>query len=210
MKQRIKIFLAGGLLVLTLFGTAMAGPLEDAKAADERGDYATELRILRPLADQGNALAQSVLGWMYAQGRGVTQDNAQALAWYRKAADQGNAFAQTALAGMYAQGLGVAQDYAQAAVWARKAADQGYVLAQDGLGWMYASGHGVTQDNAQALSWYRKAADQGSADAQHQPRVDVRQGPRRSAGLSPGHRLAAQGRRPGDRGGAGRPRQDVS
>ena len=33
MKQQIKTFLAGGLLALALFGTAMAGPLEDGHAA---------------------------------------------------------------------------------------------------------------------------------------------------------------------------------
>jgi hypothetical protein len=57
MKQQIKTFLAGGLLALTLFGVAMAGPLEDAKTAYQRGDYATALQIERPLAEQGNASA---------------------------------------------------------------------------------------------------------------------------------------------------------
>jgi len=41
---------------------------------------------LRPLADQGNALAQLGLGGMYANGQGVPQDYAQAVIWYRKAA----------------------------------------------------------------------------------------------------------------------------
>jgi hypothetical protein len=40
------------------------------------------------------ALAQSNLGFMYQNGRGVAKDDAQALVWYRKAADQGNAEAQ--------------------------------------------------------------------------------------------------------------------
>ena len=89
MKQQIKAFLAGGILVLALIGKAIAAPLEEAKAAEERGDYATELRTLRPLADQGNAGAQNALARMYANGRGVPQDEAQAVAWFREAADQG-------------------------------------------------------------------------------------------------------------------------
>jgi uncharacterized protein len=62
-----------------LFGAAIAGPLEDGQAAYRRGDYATELALLRPLADQGNAVAQTGLGWMYEYGHGVPQDYAEAL-----------------------------------------------------------------------------------------------------------------------------------
>jgi TPR repeat protein len=90
-KQRITTLFASGVLALALFGVAMAGPLEDAQAADQKGDYATELQILRPLAEQGNALAQLGLGVMYANGQGVPQDYGQAVVWYRKAADQGDA-----------------------------------------------------------------------------------------------------------------------
>ena len=47
-----------------------AGPLEDAAAAEARGDYATALRLFRPLANQGNAVAQFSLGVMYDKGTG--------------------------------------------------------------------------------------------------------------------------------------------
>jgi hypothetical protein len=61
-KKQIKTFLAGGLLALTLFGAAAAGPVEDALAAYERGDYATALQICRALADQGKRLGGQVSG----------------------------------------------------------------------------------------------------------------------------------------------------
>jgi hypothetical protein len=38
-------------------GAAVAGPFEDGGAAYARGDYATAMRLWRPLADQGDALA---------------------------------------------------------------------------------------------------------------------------------------------------------
>jgi hypothetical protein len=136
MKRRIKTFLAGGVLALALFGVARAGPFEDAQEADQNGDYATELRILRPLAEQGNALAQLGLGLMYAKGQGVPQDYAQAFVWYRKAADQGDADAQTIVGLMYRPGQGVSQDYERALIWYRKAADQGDGRAQFALGVM--------------------------------------------------------------------------
>ena len=89
MKLRITILVACGLLALTQIGVAAAGPLEEARTAEQRGDYATEMALLRPLADQGNAVAQIDIGLMYEHGLGVPQDFAQAVIWYRKAADRG-------------------------------------------------------------------------------------------------------------------------
>jgi TPR repeat protein len=158
LKQRIKTFVAGCLLALTLFGIATAGPFEDAAAAYQRGDYATAMRFFRPLSDQGNAAARYNLGLMYAKGQGVPQDYAQAVIWFRKAAEQGHARAQSGLGVMYDAGQGVPQDYMQALIWYRKAAEQEYAIAQYNLGAMYRNGRGVPQDYAQALIWYRKAA----------------------------------------------------
>ncbi len=102
------------VLMLGLAAPVAAGPFEDARAAHGRGDYGTALGLLRPLANQGNATAQSNLGLMYDLGQGVPQDYAQAVKWYRLAAEQGNASAQSNLGFMYANGQGVPQDYAQA------------------------------------------------------------------------------------------------
>ncbi|WP_411728714.1 tetratricopeptide repeat protein [Methyloglobulus sp.] len=60
---------------------------------------------------------------MYADGRGVEQDDEQALFWYRKAVEQGNAGAQFNLGKMYENGSGVEQDDEQAVFWYRKAAE---------------------------------------------------------------------------------------
>lgn len=158
MKQRIKTLFAGCVLALAFFGGATAGPLEDGRAAYQRGDYATAMRLLLPLAEQGDAGAQTDLGWMYANGHGVPQDYAQAIAWRRKAADQGNATAQFSLGLMVHDGQGAPQDFAQAAMWTRKAADQGYADAQFSLGLMYSEGQGVPQDYAQAYMWFSLAS----------------------------------------------------
>ena len=69
------------------------------------------MRLFRPLANQGDALAQTTLGEMYANGKGVPQDYAQALVWFRKAADQWYAPAQDDLSWMYAEGEGVPKNY---------------------------------------------------------------------------------------------------
>lgn len=65
-------------------------------------------------AEQGNAIAQSFVGWKYATGNGVTQDYHEAFKWYKKAAEQGHAAAQLMLAEMYYTGQGVATNHIEA------------------------------------------------------------------------------------------------
>ena len=58
--------------------------------AYERGDYETALKEFRPLAEQGDPLAQSYLGSMYYEGLwGAPQDNVLAHMWLTLAAVQG-------------------------------------------------------------------------------------------------------------------------
>ena len=82
-------------------------------------------------ATAGDADAQFNLGWRYAHGRGVPQDDTQAIAWFRKAAEQGYASAQFILGVMYWNGQDVPQDETQAIAWFRKAAEQGDAEAQN-------------------------------------------------------------------------------
>jgi len=109
---------------------------------------------------------QFKLAERYLKGKGVPQDNAEAVKWFRKAADQGHARAQFNLGLMYTKGLGVPQDYAEAAKWFRKAAEQGTAEAQTNLASMYLNAEGVARDYTEAVKWYRKAAGQGDAVAQ--------------------------------------------
>jgi Sel1 repeat len=152
-------------MLVAIAGAAVGGRLEDATAAYNRRDYTTALRLLRPLAEQGDAAAQFVLGLVYYLGHGLPQNYTEAVKWLRKAADQGNANAHTMLGTMYRDGQGVPQDYAEAAKWYRKAADQGDAIAQSELGVMYARGQGVPQNYAEAAKWFHKAADQGDTTA---------------------------------------------
>ena len=61
---------------------------------------------------------------MYANGRGVPQDDAEAVRWSRLAADQGYAAAQYNLGLMYANGEGVSQDDVTAHMWFNLAASR--------------------------------------------------------------------------------------
>ena len=108
---------------LGLTAPAWAG-WDEAAAAHKRGDYATAIRELRPLAEQGDGDAQFNLGIMYDVGLGVRHDYAEALQWYRKAAEQGHAKAQFNLGLMYTNGEGAPQNYAQAHMWYNLAASR--------------------------------------------------------------------------------------
>lgn len=147
-----------------------AAPPRDANAAlaaYRKGDYGDALRDVRPLADQGDARAQSLLGLMYFLGRGVPQDDLAAARWFRLAADQGDAPAQFNLGVMYAEGRGVPQEYAEAVKRYRLAADRGHAQAQYNLALSYANGEGVSQDYVSAHMWFNLAAA-------HFPASDVR------------------------------------
>jgi uncharacterized protein len=147
------------ITLMLMAGAAVAGQREDGVAAVNSRDYATALRLFRPLANQGDDVAQFDLGLLYNKGWGVPRDYVQAVMWYRRAADQGNADAQYNLGLLYDK----AHRYAEAMHWYRKAADQALADAQYNRGILYAKGHGVPQDCAEAL-----AADQDVADAQGQ------------------------------------------
>jgi len=87
--------------ILALSFAAAAGPLKDGAALYERGDYATALQVVHPLADQGVAGAQFVLGEMYLGGLGVPQNDPEAVRRFRLAADQGDPHAPSILGFMY-------------------------------------------------------------------------------------------------------------
>ena len=80
------------LLVLTVMSSSVvrADNYNDGVKAYEKKDYATALKLWRPLAMKGDVSAQSILGVMYHDGQGVKRDYKEAVKWYRKAAKQGD------------------------------------------------------------------------------------------------------------------------
>jgi len=93
---------------------ASADPLREGIRAYLAHDYVTAARIFTDLAPHGNPVAQTYLGYMYANGKGVPQDFVVSAGWYSCASQQGVAEAQYALGLMYDKALGVPQDYVAA------------------------------------------------------------------------------------------------
>ena len=66
--------------------------------------------------------AQFRLGVVYAEGRGVAQDDKESVRWFRLAAEQGDAEAQGGLGLAYSAGRGVPQDFVASHMWITLAA----------------------------------------------------------------------------------------
>jgi TPR repeat protein len=91
--------------------------LAEALVAWNAGNYGVALDLWAPLAQQGQARAQSNMGAAFLEGRGVERDPQKAAAWLRRAAEQGDAGGQRNLALCYYEGWGVPQDRVEAARW---------------------------------------------------------------------------------------------
>ena len=82
-------------ITLLLFLCMVARPLPvwpdylGALESYNLGDYAGALKEFRPMAEEGNAAAQLLLGFMYERGQGVPQDYVQAHLRFDLAARQG-------------------------------------------------------------------------------------------------------------------------
>ena len=147
-----------------------AGPLEEGRAAIEAGNFADALRLLMPLAQEGNPGAQRAIGVLYAQGSGVTQDYGAAAQWFGKAAAQGDEKARQnllLLAQMYRVGEGVPQDCARAVAIMKGLIALGYLPAQVNLGSLYFGGCGsIPADVKEGVRLTREAAEKGDPMAQ--------------------------------------------
>jgi len=171
MSHTIKRDLFGLLLAVGLFAVSMGAQagLKEGRSAYKSKDFETAMNEFKPLADNGDPVAQFYIGLMYDNGEGVLQSYPQAIVWYTKSADKGFAPAQSNLGVIYESGGLVERDFKKAASYYQKAAEQGDTAAQFNLGLMYYVGRGADfpRNTAQAAIWYGKAAELGSAVAQN-------------------------------------------
>jgi TPR repeat protein len=142
-------------------GLSAESMAKKGKEAYEAENYNVALRWFQRAADLGNADAMMGMTWIYGNGRGVPEDDAEATRWRKMSAEIGNPVAMSSIAYDYEQGKGVTQDYVEAMRWYRKAADRDDARAMWSVGHLFELGQGVAQDYAEAMRWYSKAADRG-------------------------------------------------
>jgi len=113
----------------------------------EAGHYLRAAAHFRPLAEDGKAEAQRLLGTiLMREGCNVPTNKVEGAKWYRKAAEHHDAEAQFLYAEALLHAIGVSEDDEGAALWARKAAKDGSAQAQVLLGYLYFTGRGVKTD----------------------------------------------------------------
>ena len=96
------------LLLLALLTAPLWGQKTYGEATTEQ---------LRQQANNGDAIAQTVLGYRYQEGDRAPKDDKQAVYWWTKAANQGYALAQYRLGICYYKGEGVEEDCGAARYW---------------------------------------------------------------------------------------------
>ena len=127
MFKRFGLMAAVIWFVLASIGSAaLAGQWEDATKAFAKKEYERTLKLLRPLAEKGHALAQYRIAKMHQMGLGVSKDTKEAKRWARLAAKQGNAEAQLLAGSLYYKSdSGESPDVVRAYMWYEASADQG-------------------------------------------------------------------------------------
>jgi len=123
--------------------------------AYDRADLATAPAVWLPLAEGGDAQAQTHAGELYERGiGGVAPDYSRAAQWYGKAAAQGHARARINLGFLHEKGLGVAKDPLAALRMYRPAAGvDGAIALDDG-------GPAVSAERAAQLEALRRELEE--------------------------------------------------
>jgi TPR repeat protein len=167
-RRRLNLATSVAILFVCISVRARAEtPLQKASSADRRGDYVTELQLVRPLAEQHNPIAETLLGFLYYHGRaGLPQDYAGAAKWFGRASDDGEIHGEAMLGTLYLNGQGVPRDRSKARSLVVDAARKGDAESQRVVGSWYEDGNGVARDYAESARWYEKAAAQGNSLAQ--------------------------------------------
>ena len=159
MRKKLKTTLL--LLAMIISTTAFAQSAEKLYTAGKKlydaEQYEQAFPKLKAAAEKGHKKAQYRVGLCYDKGRGVTEDDAKAVAWYQKAVDQGYAKAQYQLGKCYKNGEGIAKDEKKAVELFMLAAKQDNGDAQYQLAKCYLKGKGVAKDEAKAKAWLKKA-----------------------------------------------------
>jgi TPR repeat protein len=153
-----------------LFGQAAAGGHVDAKIGMAqtllelaRGQAAV---LLQEAADSGSVNAMYNLAVDYAEGVGVPQDTARAVALYEQAGALGDAWSTYNLGVLYDEGTLVLRDAAKAKAYYEQAIAKDHVWAKINLGYLLLEGDVDPTERSQALELFRSAGvDHGDVNA---------------------------------------------
>lgn len=132
------------------------------------------------LAEKGDSIAQFYVGIRYYNGKGVSQNYAEAFKWFLKASEpdirctylskdyadyeKTSIDAKYYLGTMYFKGQGVSQNYAEAIKWYKRAtlgSNFSCIISEYALGCIYLK----QEDYGNSYAWFSLAAAHGDQDA---------------------------------------------
>ncbi len=151
---------------LTAAGEASAFPPDLAFGAFQRGWFLTAFSLALERAENGDPVAQTLLGVLQSRGLGVKQDLSAAAEWFRLAGQGGDKEALYSLGQLHLDGRGVERDIAEAARLFRLAADKDHSGAARELGYLLLGGSGVDQNAMLGAAFLSRAARLGDMDSQ--------------------------------------------
>ncbi len=133
--------------------------------SDEQAEalFQSALEKLKPLAEQGDPVAQTILGNAYSMGRGVDVDEKQAAMWFDKAIAQNYTTALDWKGGMYYNSQIEGLDESKAIALFKQAGDAGVAAALYDLHHIYEN-QGLSK---LALATLKKSAEMGFARSQY-------------------------------------------
>jgi TPR repeat protein len=135
--------------------------------AYNKKDFATAFRLLKGAADAGDSDGQVNLGYLYARGHGVEENQKEALRLYLLSARQNNAEGMNAVGYKYWFGTGIDPDIKQAVHWFCRAAVSGDPRGLNNLGILHSRGEGVPRDVEEFRGLWRQSAERGNPQAMH-------------------------------------------
>src|SRR5258708_11773177 len=155
----------GMLLAAGAGAQDIAPSVVTAIGAYNRGDIATAYRLLKTASDGGDSDAQVNLGYLYARGQGIAQNQQEALRLYLLSAKQGNAEGMNAVGFKYRYGTGVEIDLPRAVHWFCRAAVSGDPRGLNNLRIMYNEELAVDRDMEEARNLWRQSAERSNPNA---------------------------------------------
>lgn len=156
-------------LMLRAEGMGYAGVYNNLGVSYFEGHFGTPdsrraLDYFRRSHEAGYVDGTANVGWMYAHGEGVAEDQAEARRYYTLAYDNGGPlWALENLADMWREGEGGPTDPARAVALYQEAAERDSTYAANWLGYYYDNGEGgLPVDYDRAVAYFTQAAEQGS------------------------------------------------
>lgn len=154
------------IAILTLIASPafaeFSGQFRRANAFYLAEDYADALALLNPLAETGDADAQTLLGFMYERGLGLDVDNQAALMWYLRGIEGGSSMAASNLGVVFRDGLlEQSVDAQRSAGYFRAAIDMGDTSSYADLALLYGTGALGAPNQDEALRLFQTGIDLG-------------------------------------------------